>query len=67
MTDSEYSDIEEEEQFQGATTVSLGFADEKADEATVYDNHLGGQPVSTILTLSPLTQANEIHDLLFQR
>lgn len=53
MSDSEYSDIEEEEQFQGATSVSLGFADEKADEVFLYDNHLGGQPVSIIMTLSP--------------
>lgn len=46
-SDPDYSDIEdEEEQLQGATSVSLGFADEKGDDVTYSDNHLGGQPVS---------------------
>ncbi|KAA8907423.1 hypothetical protein TRICI_005002 [Trichomonascus ciferrii] len=66
MTDSEYSDIEEEEQFQGATTVSLGFADEKADEATVYDNHLGGQPVKPSDQLTKCKSCNKRLPLIAQ-
>lgn len=50
MSDSEYSDIEEDEQIQGDTSVSLGFADERADVVTQYDNHLGGQPVSITIS-----------------